>query len=158
MGSKKNAVWRVVVADQRSPRDGRIIESLGHYNPQTHPSTIVIDRERLQHWIDQGAQPTNTVRKLMRAPATTTEAVVTETAPEVATAPVATEAPAASDDAPAASNDEPTTPDEGEGAPAGAAGSDADAGPSGAAVEPAAEPETAPAEGEAAPGGAAPDA
>ncbi len=70
MGSKKNAVWRVVVADQRSPRDGRIIESIGHYNPQTDPSTIVIDRERLDHWIEQGAQPTNTIRKLMRAPNT----------------------------------------------------------------------------------------
>lgn len=70
VGSKKNAVWRVVVADQRSPRDGRIIESIGHYNPQTEPSTIVIDRERLDHWIEQGAQPTNTIRKLMRAPNT----------------------------------------------------------------------------------------
>ena len=57
----------MVVADQRSPRDGRVIESIGHYNPQTEPSTIVIDRERLDHWIERGAQPTNTVRKLMRA-------------------------------------------------------------------------------------------
>jgi small subunit ribosomal protein S16 len=63
-------VWRVVVADQRSPRDGRIIESIGHYNPQTEPSTIVIDRARLDHWIERGAQPTNTIRKLMRAPNT----------------------------------------------------------------------------------------
>lgn len=68
VGSKKNPLWRVVVADQRSPRDGRIIESIGHYNPQTQPSTIVIDRDRLDHWIEQGAQPTNTIRKLMRAP------------------------------------------------------------------------------------------
>jgi small subunit ribosomal protein S16 len=67
VGSKKNPIWRVVVADQRSPRDGRFIENLGHYNPQTEPSTIVIDDERLRHWIERGARPTNTVRKLMRA-------------------------------------------------------------------------------------------
>lgn len=82
MGSKKNAVWRVVVADQRSPRDGRIIESIGHYNPQTQPSTIVIDRERLDHWIEQGAQPTNTVRKLMRAPNSETRVVNLANVPE----------------------------------------------------------------------------
>ena len=82
MGSKKNAVWRVVVADQRSPRDGRIIESIGHYNPQTEPSTIVIDRERLDHWIEQGAQPTNTIRKLMRAPNTETQVVKPADVPE----------------------------------------------------------------------------
>jgi small subunit ribosomal protein S16 len=67
VGSKKNPIWRVVVADQRSPRDGRFIESIGHYNPRTEPSTIVIDRERLDHWISRGALPTNTVKKLMRA-------------------------------------------------------------------------------------------
>jgi small subunit ribosomal protein S16 len=82
VGSKKNAVWRVVVADQRSPRDGRIIESIGHYNPQTEPSTIVIDRERLDHWIEQGAQPTNTIRKLMRAPNTETQVVKPADVPE----------------------------------------------------------------------------
>ena len=67
VGSKKNPIWRVVVADQRSPRDGRFIETIGHYNPQTEPSTIVIDQDRLEHWISRGARPTNTVRKLMRA-------------------------------------------------------------------------------------------
>ncbi len=67
VGSKKNPIWRVVVSDQRSPRDGRFIETIGHYNPQTDPSTIVIDEERLQHWIERGAQPTPTVRKLMKA-------------------------------------------------------------------------------------------
>ena len=82
VGSKKNPVWRVVVADQRSPRDGRIIESIGHYNPQTEPSTIVIDRERLDHWIEQGAQPTNTIRKLMRAPNTEARAVKPANVPE----------------------------------------------------------------------------
>ena len=70
VGSKKNPIWRVVVADQRSPRDGRSIETLGHYNPQTEPSTIVIDRDRLDYWIERGARPTDTIRKLMRAPNT----------------------------------------------------------------------------------------
>ena len=67
MGSRKNPIWRVVVADQRSPRDGRVIETIGRYNAQTEPSEIVLDHERLQHWLDRGAQPSNTVRKLMRA-------------------------------------------------------------------------------------------
>ena len=67
MGSKKNPIWRVVVSDQRSPRDGRFIETIGHYNPQTEPSTIVIDEERFQHWVSRGAQPTNTVKQLVRA-------------------------------------------------------------------------------------------
>ena len=67
MGSKKNPMWRVVVADRRSPRDGRFIETIGHYNPQTKPSTIVLDHERLDHWLALGAEPTNTVKKLMRA-------------------------------------------------------------------------------------------
>ena len=87
VGSKKNPIWRVVVADQRSPRDGRIIESIGHYNPRTEPSTIVIDRERLDHWLARGAQPTNTVKKLMRAEP---EASVAEVPAE----PAAEEAPA----------------------------------------------------------------
>ena len=57
----------MVVADQRSPRDGRFIETVGQYNPQTDPSTIVLDEERLQHWIARGAQPTGTVKQLMKA-------------------------------------------------------------------------------------------
>jgi small subunit ribosomal protein S16 len=73
VGSKKNPIWRVVVADQRSPRDGRVIETIGRYNAQTDPSEIVLDTERLQYWIDRGAQPSHTVKKLMRA-ATTTSA------------------------------------------------------------------------------------
>jgi small subunit ribosomal protein S16 len=67
VGGKKNPVWRVVVADQRSPRDGRVIETVGRYNAQTEPSEIVLDEERIRHWIARGAQPTGTVRKLMRA-------------------------------------------------------------------------------------------
>jgi len=95
VGSKKNPVWRVVVADQRSPRDGRIIESIGHYNPQTEPSTIVIDRERLDHWIEQGAQPTNTIRKLMRAPNTEAREVKPANVPELQEVPEPASAEAA---------------------------------------------------------------
>ena len=67
VGGKKNPMWRVVVADQRSPRDGRVIETIGRYNAQTEPSEIVLDRERLQYWLDRGAQPSHTVKKLMRS-------------------------------------------------------------------------------------------
>jgi small subunit ribosomal protein S16 len=67
VGSNKNPIWRVVVADQRSPRDGRFIETIGHYNPQTNPSMITIDEERFQHWVARGAQPTNTVKQLVKA-------------------------------------------------------------------------------------------
>jgi small subunit ribosomal protein S16 len=66
IGARKDPVWRVVVADQRSPRDGRVIETVGHYNAQTEPSTIVIDEDRVRSWLERGAQPTNTVRKLLR--------------------------------------------------------------------------------------------
>jgi small subunit ribosomal protein S16 len=66
VGGKKDPIWRVVVADQRSPRDGRVIETVGRYNPQTDPSTIVIDEARVRDWLARGAQPTGTVRKLLR--------------------------------------------------------------------------------------------
>lgn len=66
VGSRKNPVWRIVIADGRAPRDGRTIETLGHYNPQTEPSTIVFDEDRARHWIDKGAQPTETVATLLR--------------------------------------------------------------------------------------------
>jgi small subunit ribosomal protein S16 len=67
VGGRKNPIWRVVVADQRSPRDGRVIETIGRYNAQVEPSEIKLDEERLRHWLARGAQPTNTVKKLMRA-------------------------------------------------------------------------------------------
>jgi len=66
VGGKKDPIWRVVVADQRAPRDGRIIETIGRYNAQTDPSTIVLDEERVKVWLSKGAQPTETVRKLLR--------------------------------------------------------------------------------------------
>jgi small subunit ribosomal protein S16 len=66
VGGKKDPIWRVVVADQRSPRDGRVIETIGRYNPQTDPSTISIDEERARAWLDRGALPSHTVRRLLR--------------------------------------------------------------------------------------------
>jgi len=66
MGAKKNPFYRVVVADSRSPRDGRFIEEIGTYNPLSSPSEIVIDVERADYWIKNGAQPTDTVRALLK--------------------------------------------------------------------------------------------
>ena len=67
VGSKKNPIYRVVVADQRSPRDGRFIEIVGRYNPQTDPSTISLDAEKIQEWIGRGAQPSDSVARMMKA-------------------------------------------------------------------------------------------
>ncbi len=66
VGSKKNPIYRVVVADSRSPRDGRFIEIVGRYNPQTDPSTIVLDEEKIRDWVSKGAQPTDPVKRLMK--------------------------------------------------------------------------------------------
>jgi small subunit ribosomal protein S16 len=66
VGGKKDPQWRVVVADRRSPRDGRFIEVVGRYNPQTDPSTIVLNEERIRYWLDRGAQPSGTVVKLLK--------------------------------------------------------------------------------------------
>jgi small subunit ribosomal protein S16 len=103
VGSKKNPIWRVVVADQRSPRDGRFIETIGHYNPQTDPSTIAIDEDRLQHWLARGAQPSGTVKQLMKARAKgAPPTVAAAPAADQAEAPAAAEAEAPADE-PAAS-------------------------------------------------------
>ena len=66
MGAKKQPSYRVVVADSASPRDGRFIETIGHYNPLTDPATVHIDEERALHWLRQGAQPTEAVAKMLR--------------------------------------------------------------------------------------------
>ncbi len=66
IGSKKNPIYRVVVADSRSPRDGRFIENVGQYNAQTQPSTIVLKEDRIREWLSKGAQPTDQVRKLLK--------------------------------------------------------------------------------------------
>ena len=65
MGKKRHPFYRVVAADSRSPRDGRIIESIGTYDPNTNPATINIDTELAVKWIKNGAQPTDTVRSLL---------------------------------------------------------------------------------------------
>jgi small subunit ribosomal protein S16 len=67
VGARNNPIWRVVATDQRAPRDGRFIEVLGHYNPQTDPSTIELDEERVRDWLSRGAQPSNTVKNLLKA-------------------------------------------------------------------------------------------
>ena len=67
VGSKKNPIYRVVVADSRSPRDGRFIEIIGRYNPQTDPSTIELDEEKVKDWLSKGAQPSDPVAKLIKA-------------------------------------------------------------------------------------------
>src|SRR5437016_10146913 len=67
VGSKKNPIYRVVVADSRSPRDGKFIEIIGRYNPQTDPSTIEFDEDKVKDWISKGAQPSSTVKRLMKA-------------------------------------------------------------------------------------------
>jgi len=67
VGSKKNPVYRVVVADSRSPRDGKFIEIVGRYNPQTDPSTIELDEAKVKDWISKGPQPSDSVQRLLRA-------------------------------------------------------------------------------------------
>ena len=66
IGGRKDPVWRIVATDQRSPRDGRVIEILGHYNAQTDPSTIKVDEDKVRGWLARGAQPTDQVKKLLR--------------------------------------------------------------------------------------------
>ncbi len=66
VGSKKNPIYRVVAADSRSPRDGRFIEIVGRYTPQTEPSTIELDEAKVKDWLSKGAQPTESVAKLLK--------------------------------------------------------------------------------------------
>jgi small subunit ribosomal protein S16 len=67
VGSKKNPIYRVVVADSRSPRDGKFIAIVGRYNPQTEPSTIEFDESKVREWLGKGAQPSNAVSRLLKA-------------------------------------------------------------------------------------------
>jgi small subunit ribosomal protein S16 len=152
VGKKKQPSYRVVVADSRFPRDGRIIESIGHYQPRQEPSEIVIDNERAVHWLKVGAQPSDQVRKLLELSgawtdftgkpvtskpspkkptpagsikATPAASVAAEEAPEVAEAPPA-ETPEATDQAPAAPEAEATETEEASEAEAPEASADAD--------------------------------
>ena len=91
-GSTRRPFFRVVVTESTAPRDGRFVEVLGHYNPRTQPETLEIDRERLAHWVKNGALPSDTVRTLVdRLPAPAPEA-----ASEGSAAPAAEAAPAQS--------------------------------------------------------------
>jgi small subunit ribosomal protein S16 len=67
VGSKKNPIYRVVAADSRSPRDGKFLEIVGRYNPQTDPSTIELDEAKVKAWLEKGAQPTQSVARLLKA-------------------------------------------------------------------------------------------
>jgi small subunit ribosomal protein S16 len=66
VGSKKNPIYRVIVADSRSPRDGKFIEIVGRYNPQTDPSTIELNEDKVRAWLSKGAQPTESVARLLK--------------------------------------------------------------------------------------------
>ncbi len=66
MGAKKAPFYRIVVADSRSPRDGRFIEEIGYYNPMEEPSVVKVDPEKAKKWIANGAQPTETVKSLLK--------------------------------------------------------------------------------------------
>ena len=66
MGTSKKAFWRIVVADGRSPRDGRFIEEIGYYNPKTNPVVYKLDKERAGYWLSTGAQPSGVVGKLFK--------------------------------------------------------------------------------------------
>jgi small subunit ribosomal protein S16 len=66
MGAKKKPFYRIVVADSRSPRDGKFIEEIGYYNPLTNPADIKLDKEKTEKWIANGAQPTDTVKSLIK--------------------------------------------------------------------------------------------
>ena len=66
MGARNNPFYRVVVADSRSPRDGRFIEEIGYYDPNSNPEVIKIDAEKAKDWIAKGAQPTDTVKRLLK--------------------------------------------------------------------------------------------
>ena len=66
MGAKKQPAYRLVVAESTAPRDGTFLENLGHYNPLTTPTTFVVKEDRVREWLRRGAQPTRTVRKLLR--------------------------------------------------------------------------------------------
>jgi small subunit ribosomal protein S16 len=72
MGKKKQPTYRVVATDSRSPRDGRFIEIVGTYEPRSEPSRVNLDMEKIQRWLDQGAQPSETVAKLIKISAAPT--------------------------------------------------------------------------------------
>ncbi len=74
MGAKKRPFYRVVVADSRAPRDGRFIEIIGHYNPIANPTELVVDADKAKDWLKKGAQPSDTVKRLLKKVGVITEA------------------------------------------------------------------------------------
>ena len=66
MGAKKRPFYRVIIADSRSPRDGKFIETVGTYDPRQNPSAVTLKEDRIRHWLNNGAQPTDTVRSLLQ--------------------------------------------------------------------------------------------
>jgi small subunit ribosomal protein S16 len=66
IGTKKRPTYRVVVTEARTPRDSRVVERLGYYNPKTQPATLKVDRDRVMHWVKAGAQPSATVKSLLK--------------------------------------------------------------------------------------------
>ncbi len=141
MGKRKQPYFRVVVADSRSPRDGRFIENIGRYHPRAHPSVIEIDEERALHWLKNGAQPSDPVRVLLRK--TGIWASFTGEAPPPAFEPAAEPSP------PALGSEGPTTTPEASD-PASPTKGVGSAEPSASTDEPEGSPEATPlvAEGE----------
>ena len=78
VGKKKQPSYRIVVADVRSPRDGNFVDQVGHYNPLTDPPTVVIDADKANHWISVGAQPSETVARLLKTQTVTEQTVAEE--------------------------------------------------------------------------------
>ena len=127
VGKTKQPSYRVVVADSRSPRDGRIIEAIGHYHPRQEPSEIVIKSERAVYWLSKGAQPSNTVKNLLRIsgawaeftgeapPAPPTQEEARKKATAAASVTKATDAPEAEEvaETPEAADQEAATPEAG---------------------------------------------
>lgn len=133
VGAKKQPAYRIVAADSRAPRDGRFIEILGHYNPLTSPSTVVMKADRVLYWLRQGAQPTDVVQKMLVKQGIwavykgeAAEVIPAEAPAPVVEAPVVTEAPAVEEpvaaEEPAA--EEPTPEEEAPAAEEGASSAD----------------------------------
>ena len=78
VGKKKQPSYRIVVADVRSPRDGNFVDQVGHYNPLTDPPTVVIDADKAKHWISVGAQPSETVARLLKTQTVAEQTVAEE--------------------------------------------------------------------------------
>ena len=99
MGAKKRPFYRLVVADSRSPRDGRFIEALGYYDPLTNPATVVVDEEKVRSWIARGARPSDSAREVLQQQGILPRGPMVEypakPAPEAAAASAAAETPAA---------------------------------------------------------------